>query len=448
VVLAREDRPGETVLVAYVVAAAGLPPESAELQRFLGERLPAYMVPAAFVLLDRLPLTANDKVDRAALPAPEKSRPGSARDYLAPRDELELQLVRIWERLLGVQPVGVRDDFFALGGHSLLAVQLMARIQSQLGPSLPTATLLRHPTVERLAAHLREEAGPIHRAALVEIEPGNGRPLFLVHPIGGGVLCYAPLARHLAAERAVYGLQAPDRVDGEEEPSIEPMAARYLAEVKAVQPAGPYALGGWSMGGVVAFEMARQLEAAGETVELLALLDSAAPGAVATRRLEGGELVALFAADLVRLAADAPVAAVAPPEDLAHWSVEEALRWLSAEAERAGLLPEGQGESALARRFAVFSANYRALEGYTGRTSAAPITLFRATAQLDGDLGWGRFAERPVEVCHLPADHYSLLREPQVEDLAALLRERLGQDRGTAPARPPEQNRIQVRPSR
>src|SRR5262249_55291843 len=189
----------------------------------------------------------------------------------------------------------------------------------------------------------------------------------------------------------------------EGEPAIERMAARYLEEVRAAQPAGPYALGGWSMGGVVAFEMARQLTAAGETVELLALLDSAAPGAIETHRLEGGPLAALFPADLARLFDLSPVA---PPPDLAHRSVEEALRWLAAEAERVGFLLEGQGESALARRFAVFAANYRAVERYAGGTSAVPLTLFRATSHPEDDLGWGRFAERRVEVYRLSGDHY------------------------------------------
>src|SRR5262249_18034030 len=149
-----------------------------------------------------------------ALPAPERGRQDLTPDYLAPRDSLELQLARIWEELLAVPSIGVRDDFFELGGHSLLAVQLMARIDSRLGRSLPTATLLRHPTADRLAAVLRAQAGPLRRTALVEMEPGSGRPFFCVHPIGGDVLCYVHLARQLAAGRGVYGLQVPDPAAG------------------------------------------------------------------------------------------------------------------------------------------------------------------------------------------------------------------------------------------
>jgi len=372
VVLARDN-----VLIAWTIGG----PDAAALRSFLGERLPDSMVPSAFVRLDALPLTPSGKVDRRALPAPEWTRDA---EHLGPRDVLELELVRIWEEVLGV-PVGVRDDFFVSGGHSLLAVQVTSRIQSRLGRSLPLASLIRHPTVEGLAALLRDEAGPAGRAPLVELASGTGTPLFLVHPVGGEVLCYVSLARRL--DRPVQGLQAP-----EEPRCLEVLAAHHLRHVRAIQPGGPYLLGGWSLGGAVAFEMARQLEREGEAVERVVLIDSYAPGDVWQQDVEDAALVALFARDMT------------------------------------GLLPPGLGTADLERRFATFAANHRAMVRYTGGPCTAPLLLIRAAepASGDPDRGWGRLAGQEVEVHELPGDHYTLLREPGVERLAALLNERLG----------------------
>jgi amino acid adenylation domain-containing protein len=433
-VLVREDTAGARLLVAYVVPEV----DRAELRAWLGVKLPEYMVPSVFVFLDGLPLTVNGKVDRRALPAPGKSREPES-GHLAPRDPLELRLVRLWEELLGVEPVGVRDDFFALGGHSLLAVQLMARLQAMLGASLPVAALLRNPTVERLAVLLREGAAPA-REPLVNLTPNlasdqasgtSGRPLFLVHPIGGEVLSYVHLARHLAADRPVYGLQVPDS-DGRERPvTVEEMAAGYLRSVREVQPAGPYSLGGWSMGGVVAFEMARQLERAGEIVDPLVLIDSYAPGAQGgPDPVAEGDLVALFAHDLARLfgisvGISVGLGGLALPPGFGQRTAAEALGWLAGEAARLGLLPPGLDEGELARRFAVFEANFRALESYEGGACAASILLFKATSTAAPDLGWGRLIHHPIEVHDLPGDHYSLLQPLHVQPLAALLRRKL-----------------------
>ncbi|HTQ79810.1 MAG TPA: amino acid adenylation domain-containing protein, partial [Thermoanaerobaculia bacterium] len=448
VVLAREEVPGEKVLVAYVVAGGEASP--AALSRFLSERLPAYMVPTFFVTLDRLPLTANGKVDREALPAPERARQGSERAFLAPRDTLETELAQIWESLLGIAPIGVGDDFFALGGHSLLAVQLMARVESQLGRRLPTASVLLHPTVERFAALLREAASPaaaaeVQREILVEIRAerrpdpsldvrgvsgaASGRPVFLVHAIGGDVLSYVHLARSLPEGRALWGLQAPEVGEDEAERTIESMAALYLSAVRRVQPEGPYTLGGWSMGGVVAFEMARQLERAGEAVDLLALFDTYAPrSAGRPRQVKDGELVAWFAYDLARLFG---LGLLELPLGFGELSAAAALDWLR---KRAEVLPpgvEGLEGSELERRFNLFRAHYRANERYAaGPATALPLVLYKAAEapaapRLEPDHGWGRLLGEPVEVHDLPGDHYSLLQRPHVEHLAVLLRERL-----------------------
>ncbi|HVR95001.1 MAG TPA: amino acid adenylation domain-containing protein [Thermoanaerobaculia bacterium] len=422
VVLAREPHEG-AALVGYVVADE-IHATAAELRRFLGERLPVYMVPSAFVFLNELPLTTGGKVDRNALSAsalPERTRDG---ERLAPRDVLELRLVRLWEELLGIQPVGVQDDFFELGGHSLLAVQLVAGIQKSFGRTLPLAALLRNPTVERLAAVLREGGDPA-RGVLVELAPGTGRPFFCVHAVGGEVLSYVSLARQLEVDRPVFGIQAGLQAQGDA--TVEEMAARYVQAIREVQPEGPYSLGGWSMGGVVAFEMACQLERQGEAVEPVVLIDSLAPGRTEERVVQDGELVALFAHDVARLFGLGLPPLPSLSEGFEDLNTEDALRWLSAEAERAGILPAGAGSGEVQRRFKVFQANFRALESYSGGPCAALVILFKAaeTVRPEVDLGWSRLSRGPVEVHALPGDHYTLLQPPHVQALAARLRERL-----------------------
>ncbi len=207
-------------------------------------------------------------------------RSRGTRRLIRPRDEVEEQLAAIWEDLLQIRPIGVTDDFFDLGGHSLLAVRLAARIEERFGRSLALSDLLLGSTIEELAARIREPVGSRARLAARSISAcsGPGRPLYLVHPIGGGVLCYNDLARCLDGSVPVLGLQAAG-LDGEAEPETDlvRMASRYVDALRALHPAGPYILGGWSMGGIVAFEMAVQLAAAGHDVPLVILIDCSVP---------------------------------------------------------------------------------------------------------------------------------------------------------------------------
>jgi pimeloyl-ACP methyl ester carboxylesterase len=284
-VLAREERPGDWQLAAFVsLREAGARPAFAdELRDYLAARLPAHMVPAAIIALPALPLTPNGKVDRRALAhppaAPEASAGGADGERAVPTgpcDAVELRLAAIWEDLLGVTP-GARDSFFSLGGHSLLAVRLMSRIARDLGQQLPLSVLFQAPTLEGLAAVLRARGCTLASSGspLVTLAAGGaGAPFFCVHPIGGSVFCYLDLARRLGGGRPFYALEARGLQAGEEPGgSVEEMAGRYLAAVRAVQPVGPYLLGGWSFGALVALEMARRLEEQGERVALLALFD-------------------------------------------------------------------------------------------------------------------------------------------------------------------------------
>ena len=284
VVLVREDVPGHKRLVAYVVPSpdsatnSDLPNLVPILRSFLKEQLPEYMVPFAFVLLEALPLTPSGKIDRRALPVPDQTSELD-KAFIAPRDSLELQLTSIWETVLDIEAVSVRDDFFELGGHSLLAVRLLAQIEKVFGKNLPLATLIQAPTVEQLANILRQQGWSAPWSSLVPLQvEGSKRPLFYVAGGGGTVYEFKELVRCLGTDQPFYGLQPPDVEDPKEHHTqIEALAAHYIDEIRAVQPEGPYLLGGFCTGGVVAFEMAQQLQAQGQKVASLVLLDTGYP---------------------------------------------------------------------------------------------------------------------------------------------------------------------------
>lgn len=282
-VLAREDVPGEKRLVAYLVPQPEFATNRSALEEalrsFLGSRLPAYMLPSIFVTLDALPVNHSGKLDHKALPVPDRSRKREGREYVKPENPLQYQLVQIWETLFDHRPIGIRDNFFALGGHSLLSVRLMGRIEQAFGKRLQLATLFAGATIEHLAEALLKQEAEANGSPLVAVQPGGSRPpFFYLHGDfqGGGMYCLN-LARHLGNEQPFYAIQ-PHGLESQSIPgTIEAMAADHLKTLRAFQPAGPYYLGGHCNGGLLAFEMARQLEAKGEKVNLLVLI--AATGA-------------------------------------------------------------------------------------------------------------------------------------------------------------------------
>ncbi|MEU2656063.1 amino acid adenylation domain-containing protein [Streptomyces sp. NPDC007325] len=281
----REDRPGDKRLVGYAVPRAGDTVTEAELLAEARRVLPEHLVPGAVVVLDALPLTVNGKPDRAALPAPD--RPAAAAGGRAPRNAREEVLCALFAEILDVPRVTVDDNFFALGGHSLLGVRLVNRMRGVLGVERTVRDLFRAPTPAGL---LGEDDAPDTGATasalgvLLPLSPaGTRRPLFCVHPGTGVGWAYAGLARHLGPEQPLYALQARALSDPGHRPgSVEEMADAYLERIRQIQPWGPYRLLGWSFGGLVAHTMAVRLREAGESVELLALMDvhQTGPGSV------------------------------------------------------------------------------------------------------------------------------------------------------------------------
>jgi amino acid adenylation domain-containing protein len=419
IVMVRQETSGDKQLVAYIVSQQEPPPTAGHLRGFLKEKLPDYMIPSVFVPLDALPLMPNGKVDRGALPEPDRTRSEPGRAFVAPRNALEVQLSSLWEEVLGIRPVGATDNFFELGGHSLAAVRLFALIEKRLGRKVPLATVFQGATVEHLAKTLQHHANPTSISSLVPIQPGGSRrPLFLVHPAGGHVFPYVHLANCLGPDQPCYGLQARGLEEGQEPHTrIEEMAAHYIDAIRTVQAEGPYLLGGWSMGGVVAFEMAQQLHAQGQRAALLALLDTRIPKADEEFADEDFEVTLLV--DFVRyfgLSLD-------PRDALARLPKHELLARVLDHAKRAGLMPLDIEVSHAEPFIELCKVDFRATRNYLLRHYPGEITLFKAGQELgeqssDRTLGWGEWAAGGVDIHVVPGNHATMVYKPHVEVLA------------------------------
>jgi thioesterase domain-containing protein/acyl carrier protein len=388
------------------------------------------MVPSAFVFLNALPLTPNGKIDRRALHLTEASGDECKREVIAPRDLLEFQLVQIWENLLDRRPISITDNFFELGGHSLLAVRLAAQVQERLNQTLPLSALVQGASIESLAKLLRRQAGSKQHSTLVAIQPGGAkRPFFCVHPIGGNILCYVELARCAGTDRPFYGLQSAG-LNGEESgfARIEEIAARYIEAISAVQPAGPYLLGGWSFGGVVAFEMARQLNEQSQQSAHVALFDSWAPARTPgpiDERLINSDLMARFLADIAGISGKDLAIDFDPIQQL---DPQEQLRSVLEHATGLNILPADMKVAQLELLFNVFERNARAFLDYSPPSLelGSRIVLFRASDgkndELDSPtLGWDAFLSDQLEVRNVTGNHYSMLRSSNARALAEQL---------------------------
>jgi amino acid adenylation domain-containing protein len=274
VVMARDDQQGVKLLVAYVVCQDGAAPSQLELRSFLQSQIPDYMVPSLFVFLKAMPLTANNKVDRNALPPPASILAGDA-VYVAPRDRMDLQMAALWQQVFGIDKIGIHDNFFDLGGHSLKAAQLFYLIEQVYGRHLPLSTLFQAPTIAGLTSVLTQEHWTAPWQSLVAMQPsGSALPIFLVPGVMGNVLWLAQLGRLLGETHPVYGLQARG-LDSNATPfgSVPEMAQQYIGEIRTCFPQGPYVIVGACTGGLVAYEMAQQLTSHGASV-ILCIINS------------------------------------------------------------------------------------------------------------------------------------------------------------------------------
>ena len=438
-VVAWDRAPGEKSIAAYVVPRPDTTPSVQALQDCLKNAVPDYMVPSSFVFLASLPLV-NGKLDRRALPPPNHQRPALSSEYVAARSALESQLVTLWETVLGTVPIGIHDDFFALGGHSLLGARMIAEVHDALGADLPLRARFDAPTIAQFAKTIeaREESRDYRRSHignaeyLLELQAGDDRPPVFFFPGGGGgepeFFVYARLARSVGTEYPFYGLRARG-ADGCTPPhgSVAAMAADYLAEMRTLQPHGPYFLVGECFGGIVAYEVACQLQSNGEQVAVLVLMDTRRP----TKRIYWryratrafGPLGGFFFDDTF------------PRHWKALWNLpyakwipylgkhaEGAVRylpslWARQQSLRSRAETVLESDSTQGSRQRVIHARHRyrlTLRQHRPQPYAGPIELLvneQYHQRDDPSLGWGTLGSGVVHIHKVPGDHDSYLRE-------------------------------------
>ncbi|WP_197363218.1 non-ribosomal peptide synthetase, partial [Streptomyces clavuligerus] len=448
-VVARGREGNDSFLAAFLVGD----PDRADLDllaKQLRSVLPGHLVPSHFQWVDALPLTPSGKRDDRALgglPLVSARDRASSGAQAAPRDAYERALAEILGELLGLPSVGVHDNIFGLGATSLTAMRLVVLIEQRYGVGVPLSEFVAAPTVAALAARLRGGDAVRGFDPLVPMRPGDGAadgrtPLFLVHPMGGNVLCYVRFAAHLPPGRPFYALQAAG-VDAGTEPrrTLEAIAAGYLERVRQVQPEGPYLIGGWSFGGFVAFEMARQLRAAGQEVERLILLDTTALNPGDRPETDDEALLGWFFWELLWLQRGGASPQEALPPELT--TLEEKFDFIARLAIDEGVLPEGATGAVVHRLFQVYEANWRAAAGYRPGVVDQDMTLLRASEPLPAVLdtmhtaarslhrdpanGWRGHTSGELTVVEVPGDHLTIMEEPQVAAVARVVTELIGE---------------------
>jgi thioesterase domain-containing protein/acyl carrier protein len=411
VVAARDVASLNRVLVAYVVPRAPSPSEQ-ELRSFLSRKLPEYMLPAAYMFLPRLPLNANGKVDRSALPAPHPTSSTPASAVLAPRNNLEFRLLKLWERVLNRSQIGVDENFFDLGGDSLTACQLLAGIEQALDLTLPMSALFEAPTIERLAAAASQPES-ISTRRIFGIQPTGSKPPFFC--IGAGPM-FRGLALHIGLDQPLLGVPVPGASALPPGHTLEHLAANCIQTIEATQPAGPYLLGGWSDAGILAYEVACQLRNKAE-VPLLVLFDVENPVWVNSLNEETGRVRALGDWCALQM------------RNLRRRSASGVIHQLRAglSYRRALLLARIAGWSRQIRNLPDFyEVSTRLISSYQPEPYAGHVVLFQreirpAKRPGDNHYGWNGVLNS-LEVYEMPGDHMDMFRAPGVQRLAEKLR--------------------------
>jgi thioesterase domain-containing protein/acyl carrier protein len=404
-----------TRLIAYFTGEEAL--DVKVLRAGLAAVLPDHMVPAAFVKLDRLPLSANGKLDRKSLPEPEQSALVS-RSSEAPQGEVEQKMAALWTELLTIERVGRDDNFFELGGDSLGAMRLVNSLNTAFHVNLPIRSLFEHPTLKAMSGAVRSDSSVLRDRYLVHLQPGGSKQkLFCIHPAGGHIFCYRSLVQELGPDQPVFGLQAAGLETGESlASSIQQMASDYVRAIRKVQPEGPYQLLGMSSGGLIAYEMARQIKDSGSEVRFLALLDTTVPGSQSETMFSEQMLVHAMAGEL----GCGDLMNEAPPTltlqqlvDLAH---------------HAGRLPPDFRLAQAERIANVFRNMVRMHFGYRPQHWDGPMLLLRALRRFrDGDFApdWSPYVTDALEIVDLDCEHSDLVSPALSPTVAALIARRL-----------------------
>lgn len=430
VVVARADASGLKRLVAYVVSQDAPGDATQGLRSFLRRQLPDYMVPSFFVRLNRLPLNQNGKLDHAALPSPKIDSVAEAQPTHA-TGPYEAELQHLWQDLFELPSIRVTDNFFALGGHSLMAMRMAAEIEKRLTKGISVAAIFQNPTIRQLAARLRGDSSPTEPSPLIPLQPNGTRPpLILIHGAGGGMIWgYSNLARHLGKDQPVFAFKSRG-LDGQNEPeTICQLAGGYVRDLLLLQPNGPYYLGGYCFGGLVAYEMARKLEEQGRRTELLALFNTSPPNSSYTQFTWTPGSTWNFIRNLVLKAA---YGFRRSPEQWRRflawrghllWKRLSARVWAAADLDPANAdgWADLSGYTGTEQR--LWQVHVKAWTTYQPQPYGGRLTLFRSPvhqlySSFDHSCGWHELARGGVEVTVVPSGHDTILKEPQVKTVA------------------------------
>ena len=444
IAIVREDQLGDRRLVIYAVPKEGQQIERMDLTNYLRSKLPRYMLPNNVVVLDAFPLSPNGKVERNRLPAPGMQGGMHHEAFRPPRDIVEQQLVQSIEEILQLRPVSIMDNFFLLGGHSLSAIRLMNEIQKRLGVRIELPVLFQAEHIAGIAHTIRQlqETHTITQSTLVPIQPqGKKLPLFCIHPASGNVSSYYNLARYLRPDRPVYGIQdmaVVDESNGKIKP-LEEVASTYIAAIKEIQPDGPYFIGGYSFGGIAAFEMAQQLRAMQQEVALLAIFDSHPPTHAEDVTDDETTLLAIIASEWLRESSNKKVQEIY--DELLPLTSEEQLQYVLSLVRQANVELLSMDVRWVRQQVLLFKSKMQTALGYKARPYPGRITLFRANQvdQLDQnkvfaenlyEVGWQEVTTLPLETHLVPGYHNTIMNNPSVETLAQRLQDCL--DRATS----------------
>jgi aspartate racemase len=432
-VAVRGDSAETKRILAWASTERGSLLDATALAAWLAERLPAFLRPDGVAIIPAFPITANGKIDSAALPDPAKDlAPATTAPFAAPEGDIEQRLAALWSELLETPQIGRDDDFFALGGHSLMALRLFSRIHREFDRALPLAALLTHPTVARLATLLAPElraaaiAGESKGHLVTLARGGDGPPLFCIHGGDGGVLFYRSLAELVPHEGPLHAIEARALSSNGPIPeaTVEETAASYVREILALHPRGPFRLAGYSFGGVVAHEMACRLVEMGHEVDFLGLFDTQNPVAPCKRLSLPGRFGTFWQQQ-------AALPLPAKLERLRERVAEGIATHRRVKEEVAAAMTQGPAEAhSDLRRVQVREENWRAMQDYRPRPFAGRITLFKAMTASDkvewpDDYGWTDLAQGGLDIIPVPGQHLTLFDDGNVESLAAALADRL-----------------------